>query len=270
MDYQTLFDRLWQQYSTEIKAAGDIHQLFTDAGESVVNDHIALRTFDDPRVNINVLAQPFLNAGYIEKGQYDFPNKHLYAKHFEHPDEQAPKVFISELITSAFTPWLQELVTSLIDSLDKTLINNGEKLLFSNTPWQPIQYETYKKLLEESQYAAWMYAYGYRANHFTININHLSDRFTEVTDVNDFLKEHGYQLNTADGEVKGTPSDLLEQSSILAEKQTVHFEEGEFEIPSCYYEFAKRYAKEDGTLYSGFVAASADKIFESTDTKKAD
>ncbi len=36
------------------------------------------------------------------------------------------------------------------------------------------------------------------------------------------------------------------------------------EIPSCFYEFAKRYPQADGELYTGFVAASADKIFEST------
>jgi hypothetical protein len=41
--------------------------------------------------------------------------------------------------------------------------------------------------------------------------------------------------------------------------------EGLKEIPACYYEFAKRYPDADGKLYSGFIAKSADKIFESTD-----
>ena len=45
----------------------------------------------------------------------------------------------------------------------------------------------------------------------------------------------------------------------------VKFKEGTFEIPSCYYEFARRYPDHDGNLYSGFIAKSADKIFESTD-----
>ncbi|MGB6140662.1 MAG: DUF1338 domain-containing protein, partial [Pseudoalteromonas rhizosphaerae] len=38
-------------------------------------------------------------------------------------------------------------------------------------------------------------------------------------------------------------------------------------VPSCFYEFALRYAKPDGELYTGFVAASADKIFESTNAR---
>ena len=36
-------------------------------------------------------------------------------------------------------------------------------------------------------------------------------------------------------------------------------------VPSCYYEFARRYPLPSGELFQGFVPASADKIFESTD-----
>ena len=50
----------------------------------------------------------------------------------------------------------------------------------------------------------------------------------------------------------------------MADKAEVKFSDGEAIIPSCFYEFAKRYPLDCGTLYSGFVAASADKIFEST------
>jgi len=68
--------------------------------------------------------------------------------------------------------------------------------------------------------------------------------------------------------VKGTPEKLLEQSSTLADRVEVMFQEGKFTVPSCYYEFAKRYEGADGKLFSGFVAGSADKIFESTDFRK--
>jgi hypothetical protein len=44
--------------------------------------------------------------------------------------------------------------------------------------------------------------------------------------------------------------------------------EGRHAIPSAYYEFARRYPDKDGKLYSGFIAKSADKIFESTDFYK--
>lgn len=57
---------------------------------------------------------------------------------------------------------------------------------------------------------------------------------------------------------------MLEQCSTLADKAMVEFTDKTIEIPSCFYEFAKRYSQPDGELYSGFVAASADKVFEST------
>ena len=46
------------------------------------------------------------------------------------------------------------------------------------------------------------------------------------------------------------------------------FTEGSYEIPGCYYEFARRYPDEKGNIYSGFIAKSADKIFESTNFYK--
>ena len=50
---------------------------------------------------------------------------------------------------------------------------------------------TYKKLLEESEYAAWMYVWGFRANHFTIFINYL-EKYTSIESLNQFLKSSGY------------------------------------------------------------------------------
>ena len=84
-----------------------------------------------------------------------------------------------------------------------------------------------------------------------------------------FLKKEGHALNSSGGEVKGTPAQLLEQSSTLADQVDVIFQEGVFPVPSCYYEFAKRYPDADGKIFSGFIAGSADKIFESTDFRKA-
>ncbi|GAM56151.1 hypothetical protein JCM19231_5246 [Vibrio ishigakensis] len=57
---------------------------------------------------------------------------------------------------------------------------------------------------------------------------------------------------------------LLEQSSTMADKVDVAFSDAVHSIPGGFYEFAKRYQDNQGELYHGFVAASADKIFEST------
>ena len=82
--------------------------------------------------------------------------------------------------------------------------------------------------------------------------------------MNNLLKEKGFVLNSSGGEIKGTPEDLLRQSSTIADTVKVKFQEGSYEVPCCYYEFAQRYPDSGGHLYNGFVAKSADKIFEST------
>jgi hypothetical protein len=92
---EQLISRLWDDFTRINPQAEVIHQLLQERGETVVNDHVAFRTFDDPRVDISVIARPFLAGGYESSDQYRFEAKKLYAEHFEHPDPLAPKVFIS-------------------------------------------------------------------------------------------------------------------------------------------------------------------------------
>lgn len=53
----------------------------------------------------------------------------------------------------------------------------------------------------------------------------------------------------------------------MANTVQVTFDDGSAEVPGCFYEFARRYPDADGSLFQGFIAASADKIFESTDRR---
>ena len=96
--------------------------------------------------------------------------------------------------------------------------------------------------------------------------NHL-DSYKSIEQVNKKILSAGFKMNEVGGLIKGSPSVLLEQSSTLADHVQVQFSDGYKEIPGCFYEFAKRYPMADGHLYQGFVSASADKIFSSTDTK---
>ena len=264
MNYAEIFDRLWKMYTEQNPSVQKVYDLFVAEGEDVKNDHIAFRTFNDPRIGIDVLAKPILKAGYEEKDQYDFPAKKLNAKHFEHAtDKDAPLIFISELRLEDFSAELQKTVNDTIDKIPADLLESDE-LIFAGSVFGKPSFATYQKLREESEYAAWLYVYGFCANHFTVSVNSLKT-MPEVCLVNKFLKNNGFLINDSGGEVKGTSEEMLEQSSIKAEMIPVDFEEGTREIPGCYYEFAKRYEDANGELYSGFIAKSADKIFESTD-----
>ena len=266
MTTEQIFDKLWKEYTERTPSAQKIKNLFTDKGNSVYNDHVAFRTFDDERVNIEALATPFLAAGYQECGEYTFEAKKLYAKHYEHKtDKNAPRVFISQLKTKEFSAELQETVKRLIDGLSTENLNPAE-LVFKGRLWEQPSFKVYEKLQTETEYAAWLYVNGFCSNHFTVDVNKL-DTFGSLQEVNEFLKNNGFKMNASGGEIKGTPEQFLEQSSVLADRIPVKFQETTKEITSCYYEFAFRHSMQNGELYSGFIAGSADKIFESTDMK---
>lgn len=257
--------KMWADYVLMNPQALKIYNLFSQHGETVINDHIALRTFNHPRLGIQSLAQAFLRMGYHECGSYFFKEKKLYAQHFEHINQELPKIFISELELEKVSSYAQEILTNCAQQVpDSTLVS--ENFCFSGRHWN-INYLTYLKLAEESEYASWVYAFGFRPNHFTVSMNHLK-YFKDLGKINDFLKSNGIKLNSAGGEIKGTPSELLEQSSTMAGELQWQFSDGVYSIPACYYEFAKRYPMTTGQLYPGFIAKSADKIFESTNRSK--
>jgi hypothetical protein len=267
MQLKQIFGKLWEDYTSQNPAVQQVYNLFIKEGERVVNDHIAFRTFDDPRINIDVLAKPFLANGYVEKGTYHFEEKKLFARHFElKTDPEAPRVFISELLTKNFSPYLQESIRKALDQMSIARMN-ADGLIFSGRLWEKPSFELYNRLKEESEYAAWVYVFGFCANHFTVSVNYLK-KYDSVEKVNSLLKSNGFLINDAGGEIKGTPQDLLEQSSIKSGIVKIEFTEGTYEIPGCYYEFARRYPDEHGQIYSGFIAKSADKIFESTNFYK--
>lgn len=264
MTPEVLFQSLWNDYITRLCPSADkVHSLLEE-DEALINDHIALRTFNVAPLGLETLAKPFLALGYKDCGDYVFESKKLVAKHFEHPDPLQPKVFISELKVEECSPQLQEIVAKMVEQVDATKLE-GDAFLYGGRLWD-ISFADYQLLAEESEYASWLAAHGYGANHFTVNVNQLK-AFTEVKQVNDHLRGAGFTINESGGEVKGTPEVLLEQSSTMADKVPVVFSDGTETVPGGFYEFAKRYPMANGELYTGFVAASADKIFESTDSK---
>lgn len=267
MKTKEIFEKLWKDYSALNPSVKMIHDLFAREGNEVINDHIAIRTFDDPRISIDVLSEVFIKNGYKEAGSYTFPAKKLYAKHFElKGDDKAPRVFISQLILSNFSPFLQTTIKNIIDNMSAGTLESSE-LVFDSKAFGIPDYEVYEKLRKESEYAAWVYAFGFRANHFTVSVNHLKS-IKNIEKVNDLLKENGFSLNSAGGEIKGSAKELLKQSSTLADRISHNFKQGSYQIPSCYYEFAERFKDDKGDYFSGFIAESADKIFESTDFRK--
>jgi hypothetical protein len=263
MERIELFSRLWLDYTASNPSARKIVDLFTAEGEQVINDHIAFRTLDDSRINLETIANTFIRQGYEPVGEYEFKDKHLFARHYDLPGvDDAPRIFISQLIMEDVSPYVRKILQKALTRVPADKFS-AEDLVFAKTLFNPLSHDVYSRLREESEYAAWFYVFGFRANHFTVSVNSMK-KYNTLEKVNQLLKNNGFVLNTSGGEIKGTSDDLLRQSSTLADIVTIKFKEGLFEIPCCYYEFAQRYPLTDGSLFGGFIARSADKIFEST------
>lgn len=261
-DLASLLSQMWTDYCELNPGARTIYQALVDRGEVVVNDHIALRTINHSRLGIKALAQSFEKLGYVAVKDYKFTAKKLSAWHFENKhDPQQPKIFISELELEKCSVNLQKTLNQIAETLS-TEQTQAFDFSVSGRHW-PLNYKSYQELSDESEYAGWFAAFGFRPNHFTVSVNHLKT-FKGLSDLNDFILGLGFEMNTSGGLIKGSAADLLEQSSTMAPLIQVKFNDGAFAVPSCYYEFALRYQMPNGQLYQGFVAASADKIFEST------
>ncbi|MFM7846578.1 MAG: DUF1338 domain-containing protein [Planctomycetota bacterium] len=189
-----LFQSLWQRYRNRVTWVSLYERLVHEARATFVNDHIALRTIASqvPLAGIATLARIFEALGYYAAGTYQFPDKYLSAVHFEHPNRNLPKIFISELQLAALPTVTRETIlrtvrTQRLPISDETLATLahlddqaepfGAALLqrvvaeFHELPWNLPEKADVLAVNQVSQYAAWVLVHGYNVNHFTGLIN---------------------------------------------------------------------------------------------------
>lgn len=258
MNIAELLDYFWNDYISITPMAKEIHTLLESHGEEIVNDHIAFRTFESRSIGMESFEVFFRQYGYERRGEYDFELKKLNAIHLENKiDPELPKIFISELRYKELSEEAIQIIERELVSIENRPLN---ELLFTKSTFS-ISSEEYIAICKQSEYAAWLLAMGFRANHFTVFVNKLKN-FNNIKEINDLLIKEEIPLNISGGMIKGSPNVYLEQSSTMASKQEIQFSDKALLIPTCYYEFALRYELSNGKLYSGFVTDSADKIFE--------
>ncbi|MHA7880842.1 MAG: 2-oxoadipate dioxygenase/decarboxylase family protein [Saccharospirillum sp.] len=268
MNTELFFDNLWQDYINMTPQAEAIHTALTKRGETVRNDHVAFRTFNQGPIRLERLEPFILELGYERFEPYHFAGKKLDAWGYIHPDARKPRIFLSELRVEELSERAQGIIQGLIGQIDASAV--ADPSIFWRGPlWAVPSWEDYQALAEESEYAAWLSVIGLRCNHFTIDVNALNS-INSIEAMNHLVEDLGYTINSSGGRVKGSPAVLLEQASTKASVQPFTFADGaQHDVTTCYYEFAKRYLDDNGQLYQGFVAASADKIFESTDMRSS-
>ena len=255
--------------------------------EDIINDHVAFRTLGVKNLGIASFEKIFLAHGYQKKEFYSFEAKKLNAYWYAPPNENQPRIFISELRVEELSKEAQDIIYKYTENITTDPVD----LLDLNTPKQVVEFfekplwklptlSDYNTLLNESEYAAWALYNRYYLNHYTISVHELPNGYDRLEKFNEFLVALGIKLNDAGGVIKTSKDGLLLQSSSVAEMITARFEGNDSqEIAGSYVEFAERkilseFSGLDPKLISskhrrdGFETANADKIFESTFIKQ--
>lgn len=264
MQATVFFKNLWDDYVKLAPQAEAIQHLFsTTYACPIQNDHVAFRTFARSPISIEKLQPLLAMVGYQPYDEYHFAEKKLFAKSYAHTDPEQPLVFLSELNWWDLHDDCQDIIGRILQKIPDDTAQHPD-IFWSGTHWPKISWQDYLLLESSSEYAAWLSAHGLHANHFTVSINALP-KLANITEIVKLLHDNNFALNVAGGEIKGTKADLLMQASTLAPEIVVDFADASHPIPGCYYEFAERLPDNQGNLFRGFVPASANKIFESTD-----
>jgi hypothetical protein len=263
MSLDDFFVALWRNYTAVTPQAERIHDLIRSHNGVVINDHVAFRTLDQSPINLDALQPAFERLGYQVFDDYKFPSKNVRAKAFLHHEEYYPKVFLSELQVAKFSGGLQSIIKKMLLQAEFPP-EIDERLFLAGCIWPRLNWQDYQALLAESEYAAWLSVMGFRANHFTVSVNHLHKSHC-LDEIVEMVQSLGLSMNESGGLIKGNALVGLQQAATLADSIECEFADGEVRaVPTCYYEFSLRYPDARGNLYQGFVADSADKIFEST------
>lgn len=261
------FAELWQDYLVLAPQVDIIQKVLMQYCPSLVNDHVAFRTFDIPSMDISILEKYLLSLDYELLDNYYFPDKHLSACAYIHPDPDIAKIFLSQLHIDQLSEQSQQIISHKLST--RASLPADSSIFYCGRRWGLPSWEEYLYLRQESEYAAWLMILGFHANHFTLDINAFnagSKRQLDWLGLIKLMESVHIAMNPEGGLIKGSPEVLLEQASTLADEIHIEFDQGPHTIKSCFYEFAKRFNQPNGQEYQGFVAANANQIFSSTNS----
>ncbi|KAL6513860.1 2-oxoadipate dioxygenase/decarboxylase, chloroplastic/amyloplastic [Orobanche hederae] len=257
-------------------------------GDCICYDHFAFRTFGVNGHGIDSMAKLFLDFGYVQREELRFPSKKLKAFWFSPPkvpriadggsgvNGPLPRIFISELLVDEMSPEAQKIIRKYTEILGNGNMHAALASALGCLTWDKPSYSEFQQLARESEYAAWTLVNGYTLNHVTVSAHRLKSHLRNIRDLNLFIEENGFKLNSEGGVLKVSPDGLLLQSSTVADSTSFQFAQGIVEsIPCSYIEFAERLVLpqfknlpenkvDEFHRRDGFEVANADKIFEST------
>lgn len=249
-DAERLLSLLWDRYATDVPWARTFVAL---GGGTFHNDHVAFRSLKFPDragdSGIAVLQPVFERLGWQKKDSYDFPDAMLDAIYLAHP-EGLPRVFLSQIRVDRFPAPARRLLATLPADPPPPHGDVTALAQWFDAPSQPPREETLLGLEEVSQYAAWVYAFGRRVNHFTGAVD-------DVELWQKRMQEAGVPMKET---IEGEKGHKLRQTATFAAPVKIPLAGGgEREWPYAYFEIAERNGG-----FDGFLGPQARQLFDMT------
>ncbi|OVA09074.1 protein of unknown function DUF1338 [Macleaya cordata] len=259
--FRSVLASMEKVYLSRNPTANAILELVRSADEDqICYDHLAFRTFGKLKALWFAPPTPSINRSVSGSGV----------------NGPLPRIFISELLVDEMSPQAQEIIQKYTKISGSGNKHAALASALGSLTWEKPLYSEFQKLARESEYAAWTLVNGYALNHVTISTHRLKSHLRDINNLNKFIEENGFKLNSEGGVLKVSPDGLLLQSSTVADSTTFHFADGVTEsVPRSYIEFAERLVLpqyknisdkeiEEFHRRDGFEVGNADKIFEST------
>ncbi len=292
-----LFDTLWERYRERMEYVRKYEGVVAAHQAHFTNDHIAFRTIacQNPHAGIFMISRIFEALGYHTANCYEFPDKNLSSIHYQHPNAQFPKLFITQLKSWELSlPSRQIIEKSLrghrpalpgdfladLFNLEKSGAATRAQLLktlvryFAELPWDLPQKKDVLALDKESQYGAWVLVNGYDVNHFTASVN--SHNVPALDDIDKVVAEMRKAKIPMKKEIEGEKGTKLRQTSTESAVIEVTVKDGQKKIKIpwtyAYFEIAERPMIRDphtGHLerFEGFLGGQATNLFDMTKRK---
>ena len=163
-----VLDGLFERYRAHVPDVDAILRAMVRQGlvpdaRAIENDHIAFRTMGVPHLGIASLEKVFLHHGYERRDRYEFPQKKVWAHWYAPPGDRFPRIFISELRLDDLSPEARAIVHRYTDVVQSDpvaavdLDDAAAVVAFLHAPlWPTPTWADYRRLLEESEFAAWV------------------------------------------------------------------------------------------------------------------
>lgn len=289
-----IFDSMWERYRSRVEYVRRYEEMIDKHGAVFYNDHIAFRCFasQSPAVGLFSISRIFEALGYAGAACYEFPDKKLSSIHYQHPNPQLPKLFISQLKTWELPVAARRAVERTLRThrpplSDATLaelrriehLSSGAKsnLLkevlgwFERLAWDVPQKEDVEALNQESQFGAWVLVNGYDVNHFTASVD--SQGVAALADIEKTvaaMKAAGIPMKA---EIEGERHSKLRQSSSQAVVRDVEIRVGPKKAVMpwtyAYFEIAERPPLKNASTgkmerFEGFLGGQAAQLFDMT------